>query len=80
MSMSMESLKMQIVKQAWADPASKAALLSDPKRAIKEAFDIEIPADVELKVVEEKPSVMYLVLPQNPEDVGDGDSKVKFVW
>ncbi|MBB6672048.1 NHLP leader peptide family RiPP precursor [Cohnella nanjingensis] len=78
--MSLESLKVQIIKKAWEDPAFKAALLSEPKKAIQEAFDIEIPAEVELKVVEEKPSLYYLVLPQNPEDAAGGNSGVQFVW
>ncbi|QMV42000.1 NHLP leader peptide family RiPP precursor [Cohnella cholangitidis] len=78
--MSLESLKVQIIKKAWADPAFKKSLLSDPKKAVKEAFGVEVPAEIEVKVVEESPSLAYLVLPPNPEDVADGESNVRFPW
>jgi len=78
--MSLESLKVQIIKKAWADPAFKKSLLSEPKEAIKAAFGIEIPAGVDLKVVEETSSQYYLVLPTNPEDAGSGGATVNTVW
>lgn len=78
--MSLDSLKVQIIKKAWADPAFKKSLLIEPKQAIKEAFGIEIPAGIELKVVEESPSSYYLTLPPNPEDISDGKSSPNVVW
>jgi hypothetical protein len=78
--MSLESLKVQIIKKAWEDPAFKASLLSEPKKAIQEAFGVEIPAEIELKVVEESSTLYYLALPPSPEDVADGESNVRFPW
>ncbi|WP_256759390.1 NHLP leader peptide family RiPP precursor [Cohnella sp. WQ 127256] len=78
--MSLESLKVQIIKKAWAEPEFKKALLSEPKQAIKEAFGVDIPAGIDLKVVEENPALYYLILPPNPEDVVSGGSNVQFVW
>jgi len=78
--MSVESLKVQLIKKAWGDEAFKAKLVSDPKSAIKEAFGIEVPAGIEVKVVEETPSLYYLTIPPKPEDVADGGSSVQFVW
>ncbi|MFC5472130.1 NHLP leader peptide family RiPP precursor [Cohnella suwonensis] len=78
--MSLESLKVQIIKKAWEDASFKKSLLSDPKSAIREAFGIEIPEAIELKVVEETPTTYYLVLPPNPEDVPSGGSVVNLMW
>jgi hypothetical protein len=78
--MSLESLKVQIIKKAWEDAAFKANLVKDPKGAIKEAFGIDIPAGVELKVVEESPTLYYLAIPPKPEDVAGGESSPNFVW
>ncbi|BBI36422.1 NHLP leader peptide family RiPP precursor [Cohnella abietis] len=78
--MSLDSLKVQIIKKAWAEPEFKKTLLDNPKLAIKEAFGVEIPAEIELKVVEESKSLYYLTLPPSPEDVVDGQSNVEIVW
>ncbi|MFB9274835.1 NHLP leader peptide family RiPP precursor [Cohnella cellulosilytica] len=78
--MSLESLKVQIIKKAWEDPAFKSSLLSDPKQAIKAAFGIDVPSEIDLKVVEESSSQYYLVLPPNPADAGGGSATVNTVW
>ncbi|MFC5403359.1 NHLP leader peptide family RiPP precursor [Cohnella soli] len=78
--MSPETLKVQIIQKAWEDAAFKAALLSDPKSAILDAFGIAIPESIELKVVEETPTTYYLVLPPNPEDVSSDPSNVGLMW
>jgi hypothetical protein len=78
--MSLDSLKVQIIKKAWAEPVFKKSLLSNPKKAIKEAFGYEIPANIELKVVEESPSLYYLTLPPNPEEVAISASSPNTVW
>jgi len=78
--MSAEALQVQIAKRAWGDSTFKATLLSNPKQAIKEAFGIDFPAGIELKVVEETPSLLYLSLPPKPEEVGDGKANPNFVW
>lgn len=79
--MQMESsLKVQIIKKAWEEPTFKTVLLREPKKAIKEAFGVEIPAAIELKVVEESASTIYLTFPPNPEDIAAGKSTAKTVW
>ncbi len=78
--MSVESLKVQIIKKAWEDDSFRQLLLSEPKKAIKETFGVDIPAGIELKVVEESPSLYYLTLPPKPEDVADGESGPNIVW
>ncbi|PWW05164.1 putative ribosomally synthesized peptide [Paenibacillus cellulosilyticus] len=82
MSLSADDLKVQIIKKAWEDPQFKEQLLKDPKGAIQEAFGIELPADIELKVVEEAPESYYMVLPAKPEETLAAE-KVEaepFIW
>jgi hypothetical protein len=78
--MSMESLKEQIIKKAWAEPAFKEKLLADPKTAIKDAFGVEVPDHIEVKALAEQPDLYYLIIPQNPEDVTPGVSSVDAAW
>jgi hypothetical protein len=82
MSMSADDLKVQIIKKAWEDPQFKEQLLQDPKGAIQQAFGIELPTDIELKVVEETPVNYYMVLPSKPEGtlVVDKSSTEPYVW
>ncbi|MFD2673178.1 NHLP leader peptide family RiPP precursor [Marinicrinis sediminis] len=70
-----EILKHQIIQKAWEDPAFKSRLLKDPKAALKEAFDLDIPKDIQLDVLEESSNHFYLVLPVNPADLSDDDGE-----
>lgn len=78
--MSLETLKVQVIKKAWEDPAFKQQLLADPKAAVKDAFGVELPQDIQVTTVEETASHYYLVIPPNPEDIGSGQSNVEVVW
>ena len=79
--MSVDTLKVQIIQKAWDDPAFKASLLADPKAAIKQAFGVDLPDELELVAVEETASRLYLVIPPNPEDVGGGTGGGQnYVW
>ncbi len=61
-----EQLRLQIIEKAWADPAFKKLLLTDAKKALKEAFEIEIPAHIALQALEETENQFYLVIPPKP--------------
>jgi diamine N-acetyltransferase len=52
-----------LLKKAAEDPAFRQALLDDHGAAIKATFGQDIPEGVELRVVEETPELVYLVLP-----------------
>ncbi|GMK37801.1 hypothetical protein PCCS19_08550 [Paenibacillus sp. CCS19] len=80
MSVSVDALKVQIIKKAWEDEQFKQELLADPKAAIKQAFGVEIPEAVNLKVVEEESASYYLVIPPKPEDALAKESNVGFIW
>ena len=62
----------QLVARAWSDPAFKKRLVSDPAGAAKE-YDIQIPAGMEIKVVEDTETVRHVILPPRPsaQDLSD---------
>lgn len=62
------NLRQQIIQKAWEDEAFKKQLLADPRAAIKEAFQVEIPEGVEVKALEEQTNSYYLVIPVSPAD------------
>ncbi|MBV8885606.1 MAG: NHLP leader peptide family RiPP precursor [Chroococcidiopsidaceae cyanobacterium CP_BM_RX_35] len=65
-----KDLEALLISKAWKDEAFKQALLSDnPKPAISEVIGTEILEGVEVEVLEESPSKVYLVLPMNPASV-----------
>jgi diamine N-acetyltransferase len=52
-----------LLKQVAQDPAFRQVLLDDHRAAFKQTFGDDLPEDLELRVVEETPQVVYLVLP-----------------
>lgn len=66
-----QDMQAAIIEKAWKDENFKKALLADPTSAIKEAFNVEVPEDFSLKVVEEQPKELVLVLPAEPETGGE---------
>jgi diamine N-acetyltransferase len=57
-----------LLKRVADDPALRVALLQDPRAAVKEAFGIDLPPELDLQVVEETPERMYVVLPMPGPD------------
>ena len=67
-----QELEARIVAKAWADPAYRERLLADPKALLAEELqadypELKLPEDLQVKVVEETPLEMTLVLPVNPQ-------------
>ena len=60
-------LEVQLIDRACSDAAFKEALLRDPKPALKTEIGIDLPEEIELRVVEETPDTIYLVLPEPPD-------------
>ncbi|WP_424768040.1 NHLP leader peptide family RiPP precursor [Paenibacillus sp. sgz302251] len=75
-----KSLKDQIIQKAWEDAAFKQQLLVNPKAAVKEAFGIEVPDTIDVEVVEETASKLYLVIPQNPAAADDSVTIQTAMW
>jgi len=60
----------KIVAQAWADADYKARLLADPAAVAREA-GVDLPAGVDLRVVENTADKFHLVLPALPDAARD---------
>ena len=57
------SLEAQIRERAQRDPEFRAGLLSDLNATLSEAFGIEVPAGVTVRVIEETATEVVLALP-----------------
>jgi len=64
----------KIIEMAQKDPAFKQKLLDDPKGATQEALGVTVPESIELEVLQETPTKLYLVLPADEEDVELSDA------
>lgn len=53
-------------KFATQNPEYRQALLVNPRDVVQRQFQIELPSDVEIKVLEETPDTAYVVLPYAP--------------
>lgn len=56
----------KLLQKASTDAAFRAALLKDPKAALREAFELEIPG-AKVTVLEDSEKVVHLVLPLPPD-------------
>jgi hypothetical protein len=63
-SSSPQQAQQQIIDRANADPEFRNRLLQDPKGAIQEQLGIPLPASITVRVVEEGPGEVVLVLPE----------------
>ena len=68
---SRKELEAQLIARAWQDDGFKQRLLTDPKAAVSEAVGIDVPSGIEIRVVEETPNTLYLVIPQNQTELSD---------
>lgn len=62
-----EQLYGQVVAKAWQDEAFKRRLLAEP-RVVLEEQGIELPAKIEVRMVENTDRVVYLTLPARPSE------------
>lgn len=61
----------KVVAKAWSSESFKEKLISEPK-AVLEENGINIPAGLEIKVVEQTKELVYIVIPFKPEDAEGG--------
>src|SRR5688572_33053976 len=56
----------QIIAKAWSDPLFKQRLMENPKSVAAE-YGIPVPGGLELRIIENTPGVINIVLPSKPE-------------
>ena len=57
-----KELEAKIIAHAWKDPRYKEKLLKNPRAALKE-MGLDVPENIQIKVVEDKPNSFTFVLP-----------------
>ena len=60
----------KLISQCWADEALKQRFIADPAAVLKES-GLEVPEDMEFKVVENTDKVNYILLPPKPGELSD---------
>ena len=72
-----DELQSQLVERATRDQSFREELVRDPKGVIQRELGLQIPPNLEIRVLEETPTTSYLVLPPAPvaagQDLSDGD-------
>ncbi|WP_019503702.1 NHLP leader peptide family RiPP precursor [Pleurocapsa sp. PCC 7319] len=64
-------LEAKIIAKAWQDELFKQELLNNPKAVFSQETGYSIPEEVEIQVVEESPTTLYMVLPAKPAIVDE---------
>jgi hypothetical protein len=68
-----KTLLAMVVARAWRDGDYRSRLIAEPK-AILAAEGLELPADVEIEVLENKPGVTYINLARNTTEATSATS------
>ncbi len=55
-----------VIAKAWKDDKFKKDLISNPKAVISKEFGVQIPDNVNVKVLEENANNLYIILPEKP--------------
>jgi Nitrile hydratase, alpha chain len=61
----------RLVERSLQDDAFRQRLLEDPRAAVEEELGIQLPAEVQIRVVEETADTIYLALP-SASPAGEG--------
>jgi|WetSurMetagenome_2_1015567.scaffolds.fasta_scaffold544690_1 hypothetical protein len=67
-----QKLWMKVVAKVWSDKAFKARLLADPAAVLKE-HGIEVPTEMAVKVMEDTPKEVHLILPEQPAELSEAE-------
>lgn len=52
-----------LITKAFQDTSFKRELIENPKIAIAQNFGVQLPVDIEIRVLQEDDKVLYIVLP-----------------
>jgi len=63
-------IERRIVARAQSDPGFRGRLIEDPRAAIGELLGIALPERIEVRVIQERPDLMCVVLPVDLSGLG----------
>lgn len=64
-------LEAALFARAYKDADFRQRLIDDPKKAVEEFLEVELPDELEVRLVQDGPNVSTLVMPYFPESVAD---------
>jgi len=65
-------IERRLIERSLQDESLRQRLLTDPKGAVEEELGTRLPAEVQVRAVEETADTIYLVLPSAPPLGGEG--------
>jgi hypothetical protein len=66
-----KEIEAQIIARSWQDEAYKQELMSNSKLVVAKEFGVQFPPEVNVHVVQEDPTNLYVVLPIRPNLSGE---------
>ena len=63
-------LERRVIERASRDPQFRKDFAANPRETVEREFGVTIPENIEITVVEETPSTVYVVLPPAPAQSG----------
>ena len=66
-----KQIESHLLKKAGEDPAFRQTLISNPRQALEQEIGLQLPANFDLRVVEESANNLYLVLPAEHGELSD---------
>lgn len=67
--MTHETIQEQVIARAMKDPSFRQALQNNPRAVLAEQYNVHLPEQVTVRVLEEAPNTLTLVLPRGEEAV-----------
>ena len=61
-----QEIEERIIAKSWQDDAFKQEILNNPKAVLSREIGQPLPDEVEIRLVEKTPNIVYLVLPMKP--------------
>ena len=68
-----KELEAQLIARAWTDEAFTEELRRHPKATIEREMGQRLPADVNVRVLDEPANTLYLVIPAKPDSLSELD-------
>jgi hypothetical protein len=66
-------LERKLIQRSLEDEEFRRRLLDDPKGAVEQEIGTRLPQEIKIRVVEESPDTIYLVLPSSSPLGGEGE-------
>ena len=70
-----KDLELQLIARCFEDKEFYQELLANPKGAIEKEFKTQLPQNIEIQVVQEAETTLFMVLPYNPYQLSEEELK-----